>query len=153
MICYRLAREKYKDSLSGAGAAKCGGRWNSLGIELIYTASNRALAMAELLVNMKMDEIPDDYFMMSISIPDDTKLKQIIVEHLPSQWNSLVEYMPVTKSIGNAFIQENEYCLLQVPSAVVKGDYNILINPFHKSFKKISIVEVEKFPFDRRLFE
>jgi len=153
MICYRLAREQSKDSLSGIGAAKYGGRWNSAGIEIVYTASSRALAMAELLVHLEMDEIPDDYYMMSIHIPDKVKIKRIEADALPIQWNRLVEYMPITRSIGNAFIQENKFCLLRVPSAVVKGDYNILINPYHKEFNKIKITAADPFPFDHRLFE
>lgn len=153
MITFRLAKERYKNSLSGIGAARYGGRWNGTGIEIIYTASSRALAMAEMLVHLDMNEVPDDFHMMSILIPDDIKIKSVSVEELPSQWNRLIEYLPVTKLIGNTFIQENEYCLLQVPSAVVKGDFNILINPYHKSFREIEISEVEIFPFDRRLFE
>ncbi|MFY8046747.1 MAG: RES family NAD+ phosphorylase [Chitinophagaceae bacterium] len=40
-----------------------------------------------------------------------------------------------------------------MPSAVTKGDYNLLINPAHPDFKKIKIKGVEKFPFDRRIFQ
>ena len=43
-----LAREKFAGSLSGKGAAISGARWNSVGIEMIYTAANRSLAMAEV---------------------------------------------------------------------------------------------------------
>ena len=42
MEVYRLAREKYAKKLSGVGAAKYGNRWNSKGVEIIYTASSRA---------------------------------------------------------------------------------------------------------------
>jgi RES domain-containing protein len=46
MELFRLCREKYIKPLSGKGAAIKGARWNSVGVELIYTASNRSLAMA-----------------------------------------------------------------------------------------------------------
>jgi len=153
MISYRIAKEQYKNSLSGIGAAKYGGRWNSAGVEIIYTASSRALAMAEVLVHIDMNEVPDDYYMMSILIPDKVKIKYVEAEELPTQWNRLVEYMPITRSIGDAFIQENKFCLLRVPSAVVKGDYNILINPHHNEFDNIKITAADPFPFDHRLFE
>jgi RES domain-containing protein len=153
MISYRIAREKYKNSLSGIGAAKFGGRWNSAGIEIIYTASNRALAMAELLVHIDMSEVPEDYFMISIHIPDHLQMQHIDAKDLPLSWNKLIEYQPITRSIGNKFVQENEYAILSVPSAVVRGDHNILINPYHTAFVDISIKEVEPFPFDHRLFE
>jgi hypothetical protein len=40
----------------------------------------------------------------------------------------------------------------KVPSAVVSGDYNFLINPFHSDFGKVKILQKEVFEFDRRLF-
>ena len=48
MEAYRLSRTKFADTLSGKGAALKGARWNSIGVEIIYTAGNRSLAMAEV---------------------------------------------------------------------------------------------------------
>jgi len=42
--------------------------------------------------------------------------------------------------------------VLKAPSAVVQGDFNYLINPNHKEFKKIKVLKTEKFDFDGRLF-
>lgn len=153
MIVYRLVRSKYKDILSGAGASKFGARWNSRGTEIIYTAKNRALAMSELLVHLDMKEIPLDYYMLSISVPDKTSMLSVNENDIKESWNLNFEYRAVTRQIGDDFISEKKCCLLQVPSAVVKGDFNILINPFHREFKKIKITESLKFPFDRRFFE
>ncbi len=47
---------------------------------------------------------------------------------------------------------ENKYCILKVPSAVVKGDFNYLLNPYHMDFKKVESINFHKFPFDIRLF-
>lgn len=52
IYAYRLARKKYPVELSGRGAALRGARWNSPGTEIIYTARNRALAMAEVAVHL-----------------------------------------------------------------------------------------------------
>jgi RES domain-containing protein len=41
---------------------------------------------------------------------------------------------------------------MKVPSAVVQGDFNYLINPFHKDYSRIKIVSTERFSFDNRLF-
>ena len=41
---------------------------------------------------------------------------------------------------------------MRVPSAVVKGDHNLLINPFHPEFKEIKIIAIDPFSFDKRLF-
>jgi RES domain-containing protein len=41
---------------------------------------------------------------------------------------------------------------MKVPSAVVPGDFNFLINPSHPKAVKVKIVEVVPFDFDQRLF-
>ncbi len=152
MQAYRLSREKYASTLSGKGAAIRGARWNGIGVEIIYTASNRSLAMAEVAVHLTLATIPDDYLILTIYLPDDIFLQKLTEKDLPPDWNTF-PHPASTQAIGNKFIAENKYCVLQIPSAVTKGDYNLLINPHHSEFSKIKTVEMEKFPFDRRIFK
>ena len=42
--------------------------------------------------------------------------------------------------------------VLKVPSVVVPGDFNYLLNPAHAEFYKVKIKSVEPFNFDERLF-
>ena len=86
MKVFRLAREKHATPLSGKGAAKYGARWNPVGIELIYTAQNRSLAMAEVAVHLTLATLPEDYRMITIDIPTDIKVKQITEADLPPDW-------------------------------------------------------------------
>lgn len=151
MEVYRLTREKFSRQLSGKGAALKGARWNSPGMELIYTAANPSLAMAEVAVHMSLATIPDDYVMMTIFIPDDISLKKIRVSDLPLNWNAFPSPFS-TSAVGDRFLLAGKYCVLQIPSAVTQGDHNFLINPAHPDFKKIKIIAREKFPFDKRIF-
>lgn len=152
MEVFRLSREKFATSLSGVGAAIKGARWNSIGVELIYTASNRSLAMAEVAVHFTMATIPSDYMMVTIYIPDDISIKKLNIKDLPTDWNSFPH--PIfTQAIGDKFIANNQHCILQIPSVVTRGDYNFLINPKHADFSKIKILTLEKFPFDKRIFK
>ena len=153
MIVYRLSRARWKNKLSGKGASMNGGRWNSEGIEMIYTASSRALAMAEVLVHLEPSQIPSDYVMLTINIPDDVKTYKPRLEVLPLNWNVPINYQSLTQRVGDEFIRKGAACVLIVPSAVVKGDFNYLINPHHPSFEKITITQSESFPFDQRLFK
>ena len=41
--------------------------------------------------------------------------------------------------------------LLQVPSAVVAGEYNVLINPTHPEMGTVTIADVRPYVFDERL--
>ena len=152
MEAYRLSREKFAASLSGKGAALKGARWNSIGVEIIYTASNRSLAMAEVAVHFTLATLPGDYMMISIFIPDDISLQKLNISDLPLDWNIFPHPSP-TQAIGDQFIADNKFCILQIPSAVTHGDYNMLINPNHPDFKRIKIIDTTKFPFDKRIFK
>lgn len=152
MEVYRLARKKFASILSGKGAAIKGARWNSIGVELIYTASNRSLAMAEVAVHFTLATLPSDYMMATIFIPDNISLQKLNNKDLPLDWN-IFPHPLSTQSVGDAFIAENKYCLLQIPSVVTEGDYNLLINPNHADFKKNKIIAVDPFPFDKRIFK
>ena len=152
MELFRLSREKFAKPLSGKGAAIKGARWNSVGVELIYTACNRSLAMAEVAVHFTLATLPDDYVMITISVPDDINIKDCSESDLPSDWRDF-PHPGSTQKIGDDFVFENKFCILRIPSVVTKGDYNLLINPNHKDFPKIKISAIEKFPFDKRIFK
>jgi RES domain-containing protein len=152
MEAFRLSREKFAHILSGKGAAIKGARWNSVGVELIYAAANRSLAMAEVAVHFTLATLPDDYVMMTLFIPDDISVQKMDHSDLPTNWNAF-PHPSTTQSIGDKFVSANKCCILRIPSAVTHGDYNLLINPYHTDFSRIEIVEIEKFPFDRRIFK
>ena len=152
MKVFRLAREKNATPLSGKGAAKYGARWNPVGVELIYTAQNRSLAMAEVAVHLTLATLPEDYMMLTIDIPDEIEVKQLSEADLPADWQEFPHPIS-TQDIGRDFVAQNEYCVLIIPSVVTPGDYNVLINPNHIDFSKITITSIDKFPFDKRIFK
>lgn len=151
MKVFRLSKKKYSEELSGKGAAKFGNRWNSKGTEMIYSAESRALEMAEVAVHLSIATLPSDFVMMEIDIPNDIKVKILDSIDLPDYWN-VHPPNSSTQKLGDSFIDEMDFCVFKVPSVVVQGDFNYLINPYHKQFKKIKIVEISNFPFDRRMF-
>lgn len=152
MRVFRLIRKKYGIELSGKGAALCGNRWNSKGTELIYCADSRALAMAEVAVHLSLSILPKDYVMVEIEIPSYISIDTLSKEDLAANWSSFPHVLD-TQQIGDAFVAERKNCTLKVPSAVVPGDFNFLINPHHPDFSAIRIVGQEDFPFDSRLFQ
>ena len=152
MIVYRLSREKYKDELSGYGASLSGQRWNSKGTEVVYTAQTRALANSEVAVHIALGILPKDYHMVEIEVPDSIKILELKDAELPLGWNSLPP-SPVSQFIGDNFVQEDKFAVMRVPSVVVKGEFNFVLNPRHIDFKKIKIINTEPFPFDPRYFK
>ena len=152
MKVYRLNRKKYGQELSGRGAALSSNRWNSKGVEMIYTAQNRALALAEVAVHFSVGTLPSGYVMMEIEIPDELPIREILPADLPSGWNSF-PHLKATMEMGDAFIHDKTNVACKVPSAVVKGEFNILINPNHPDIGGVRITEVDPFPIDRRLYK
>lgn len=152
MRVFRLIRKKHGIELSGKGAALSGNRWNSKGTELIYCADSRALAMSEVAVHLSLSILPKDYVMVEIDIPSYVSISTLSKEDLPANRSSFPHLLD-TQQIGDAFVTERKDCVLKVPSAVVPGDFNFLINPYHPDFSTIRIVGQEDFPFDSRLFK
>lgn len=152
MRVFRLSRKFYVNNLSGKGAAIFGNRWNSKGVEMVYTAQSRALAMAEVLVHISLEVLPDDYMMVELEIPDSMQIEVLSLEILDSSWN---KHPPTstTQKMGDKFIYDRNFGVLKVPSTVVKGDFNFLLNPNHPDIKKIKVIETVEFPFDSRIFK
>ena len=107
--------------------------------------------MAEVAVHLTIATVPEDYVMTTIYIPPSVAGTRISTSALPADWN-VFPYTAASQAIGDKFVAKNKYCTLQVPSAVTKGDHNILINPHHVDFSKIKIVDIEEFPFDKMIF-
>ncbi len=151
MIFFRLSKTDYCADLSGKGAEINGGRWNSKGRALLYTCGSRALCTTEIAVHTPLGIVPLDYCLCSINIPDNSSVRQINAEELPNDWKSF-PHPASTQVLGDEFIKAMEYLILKVPSAVVSGDFNFLINPIHPEFKGLRILQTEPFAFDERLF-
>lgn len=151
MILFRLCKSKFAKDLSGKGAEKSGGRWNSKGIALLYTSESRAFCTAEIAVHTPLGNVPFDYKIISIVIPDDIVIQELASSELPIDWKSF-PHSHSTQEIGDKFVIAEKSLVIKVPSVVVRGEFNFLLNPNHKDFKKIKIALVEPFDFDERLF-
>lgn len=149
MIVYRLAKGKYHSDLPGKGAELYGGRWNSKGVAMLYTSQSRALAFAEVAIHLPMGIVPKNYFLISINIPDTAGIIKLADAEMPPDWHSNPHSFS-TQKIGDQFIAESRSLILQVPSAVVPGDFNFLINPAHPQIKEVTIDNIEPFEFDSR---
>jgi len=150
MIVYRLSKEPFNHDLSGKSAELAGGRWNSMGIPILYTSKNRSLCTAEIAVHTPLGIVPKEYYLITIEINLET-LEEIKLQDLPDNWKSSPS-IPKTKEIGDHFIKKNASLVLKVPSAVVQEEYNYLVNPNHVLFSQVKILEIEPFKFDIRLF-
>lgn len=82
--------------------------------------------------------LPDD------ALPDDWNRKPI-----PPDWHEAP--LKATQRIGNNWVSRQTSLILKVPSAVIPGDYNYLLNPAHPAFNTSQLAPAQRFTFDTRL--
>jgi RES domain-containing protein len=144
---WRIVKEKHAaTAFSGEGARLYGGRWNSVGTSVIYTSGSQALAALESLVHLNPPVI-----FRYVSIPiqfDDSLLEKVTT--LPAD---LTEEPPppATRNIGDLWVKAARSAVLELPSVIIPGEPNYLLNPAHPDFRKIVIGKPEPFTFDPRL--
>jgi RES domain-containing protein len=147
---WRLCTAKYlKTAYSGEGARLYGGRWSPVGLPIAYASAARALAVLEVLANAGE---PDRLVALEwVLVP--AELSDTLVEtpaRFPAEWRQY-PHAATTQNFGLQWAQEQRSVALRVPSAVVPGEFNFLLNPQHPDFGQVKIGKAERFTFDPRL--
>jgi len=151
MQAYRIEKDKYINTLlEGIPGKDFDFRWNTKGHPLIYAAESKSLALHEKAGNLSKPffGLPTFYRIVTIELPG-FDYGKILSTDLPAGWNKLDSYHQSTQNIGNEFSLSEELALF-VPSTIVKGEYNVLINP-RLAVKENLSVTVE--PIDKRLLD
>ncbi len=153
ITAFRLISPRWVDSaLTGEGARKYGGRWNSAGTPVVYLSASRALAALETLVHLTTPETRSKPFvLLEIEFPADP-VEQRLAADLPEAWR-LSPPTPVTKNLGDEWLNANRSLALRVPSTVVVEEGNWLLNPRHLQADKVKVLSRERFSFDPRLID
>ncbi|HXR37467.1 MAG TPA: RES family NAD+ phosphorylase [Terracidiphilus sp.] len=150
MKVWRLFPEHFRETaFTGVGGLYAARRWNHLGTVMVYCATSLALAALEFFVNLEPNEAPDGLLMAEAEIPDDL-VEQLSMDLLPSGWRELENL--ACRDLGSQWAAGGRSVALRVPSAVVEGDWNVLLNPRHSDFKKIRLFLPKPFRYDERMF-
>jgi len=150
MIVYRFAHRKFANELSGTGARLKGGRWNPVGLPVIYTSESISLALLEVLANALTLEELQMIRLMEIEIPTAAEYHDVKLQSLKKDWYLDVDY---TQWMGQEILKTKKSLLFRCPSAIIHNEHNYLINPLHPDFKKIKLNNSTDFYFDERLFK
>ena len=147
---WRIAKRKHaRDAFSGEGARILGGRWNSPGTAIVYTAQSRSLATLEMLVHLDSFELLYSYVLFEVGI-DESLMTQVKPSDLPRNWREDPPPAEI-RAIGDEWVVEGSFPVLCVPSVLVPGESNFLLNPRHEDFLKLRIGKPQPFRFDPRL--
>lgn len=146
---WRIVRAEFAaTAFSGEGAFRFGGRWNSKGRRVVYTAGSVSLAGMEMLVHLSRKDILGEYVLVRATIP--AGLQVVDAAELPIGWDSDPPGMP-SQAFGDAWVDGAASAVLTVPSCVVPYEANYLLNPAHPDFADVTIDEPVPFRFDPRL--
>ncbi len=151
MVAYRIFKTKRSaEWSSGEGAYRYGGRWNSRGTRILYSSGSLSLAVLEILVHLEDDEMTSAYSWARISFDDKLVIGVENLCTLPAEWSdSLIPFS--VQAIGDEWARSLKSVVLRVPSAIVPGESNYLLNVGHADFSKIALGKPEPFIFDNRL--
>lgn len=153
MEVYRIDKAG-RENLEGIGGLKGSGRWHKEGNRIIYASESISLASWEKFVHMTdYNNLPDNLVVLTIEIPDDITIIDVPKKVLIPGWNvpePFILYKEETIEYGTKFLKEKKHLVLRVPSAVIQGEFNFVINPNHPDIKRCKIVKSEPFKFDPR---
>jgi len=147
---WRILKTKYATSpFDGEGARLNGGRWSSPGRPVVYTADSAALATLEILVHLLSSSTLSYYSLASAAFPS-SEVTTMTPADLPPNWQASPA-PPELQRIGDLWLDEARYAVLQVPSAIVPSDSNYLLNPQHPGFGGFTFGPLIPYGFDPRL--
>ncbi len=148
MRVFRLCKARWTvTAFSGEGALRYAGRWHFAGTPVIYTAASRPLAALEMLVHLEIRHAPPSFVLIPAEVPEPLVTA---LEDLPPGWDALPPE-DVSRRLGTDWAQSGASVGLRVPSVVLRGEHNVLLNPSHQGFGQVEVGEPEPFAFDPRL--
>ena len=153
MDLYRVAKKAFATDLSGEGARGAGGRWNPVGLPVVYTAEHSSLAALEIMAHFDRSCAPTGLQLATITIPDTATIYSPSQTELPTDWDARPGRMS-TVEFGREWLERGETSVLKVPSIVTpygKG-WNFVLNPLHPELIGKITVEAIDWDFDPRLY-
>jgi RES domain-containing protein len=130
--------------LLGLGGLSASGGWHSAGRPTVYSAEHPALALVEILIHSDRANIPSNYQLLKIELPDDA---------IGQLHEAVLDDPAAARPAGDVWLASCDSLALRVPSFVAPHSWNYLINPSHSRIAGIRVLQIESWPFDRRLFD
>lgn len=147
---WRIVKARRAETaFDGEGARLAGGRWNSPGTALVYTSSSAALAVLEMLVHLGQGDVLPSYVLILCSFAE-SLVGNARAKDLPPDWLSYPA-PPALQQVGDEWIVGARSAVLRVPSVIVPREFNFLLNPAHREFRRVRIGTPEPFNLDLRL--
>lgn len=153
MIVHRICKARYAPgAFSGEGGLKSSGRWHLRGTPIVYAAATLSLAAIELFVHLGRTDSRLALMRVEAVIPDNLRVDTVDPASAPERWNASPP-ISATMEMGSEWCASGRSVAMKVPSAVIRGEFNYLLNPSHPDFRRIKISNPEVFSFDPRMWK
>ena len=116
---------------------------------MAFAAQSESLATLEYLVHATNEAYFHDTVLVIAEL-DDRYIARLNTDALPKDWRSFPPAAS-TQRIGDDWIAAETSVGLEVPSAVVPRERNVLVNPKHRDFTKLKVISIEDWGLDARL--
>lgn len=151
MLFWRICRRCYApQAANGEGARLYGGRWNSRGVRVVYASTSLALAAIETFVHLEPNLRPADLVFIQGEIPESLEISRLDPNSLPADWH--VRRDESLRRFGDDWVRGGQNVAMLVPSAAIRAEWNVLLNPAHRDFPGIGFRRAVPFEFDVRMF-
>jgi len=153
MVVYRIAQSLSRArDISGTGAAKYGGRWNSKGTYMLYTSANSSLAYLENLVHFDELNFPPHLYIAEIELKKDGLIYELPDKKYPAGWQTHDHIE--NKLMGDKWMVEQRFMAIKVRSAINHLESNFLLNPLFPGYHdQVTINYIEPIIVDARLIK
>ena len=124
-----------------------GARWNPVGSLVVYAATAYEGALLEQLVHAGIGRLPANRVASRISVPEDAQV-QVIEAIDDHAWRDDT----LTQAMGLEWLEAGDSLVLLVPSAGARPfGQDALLNPGHRDFARVTVVEEAPVSWDPRL--
>ncbi len=167
LVAYRVTRAAFAGNLAqlldGEGGRRAAGRWHLRGSPVAYFAESRALCLLERLVHLSVHPNDDQAELLAakLAIPPDLSGSRHIrrisareLDGLDPRWRQPGNLTCLR--IGTLWVREGEHFALQVPSALIPEECNLVVNCVHPATRDLlDVAEFEAAPIsiDPRIAE
>jgi RES domain-containing protein len=118
---------------------------------VVYTSGSLDVAIREL-AHTDPDALSSNTASYEIEIPDTVPVAFLDLTALPHDWCEIDDH-PGCRAVGDRWLSDGAYPVLAVPSAVVNGAWNYLVNPVHAEARQVRVVTSAPVQLDRRLLD
>lgn len=148
LTAFRITREAFARDvaqlLDGEGGRRASGRWHRRGMPVTYLGSSRALCLLEILVHLEIHPRDDaaERVAALLSIPEDLLGDDQVRRISPAELDALDPAWRhhgnrTCKRIGIQWFRDGDRWALQVPSAVIPQEWNLVVNCTHPAIRDL----------------